>query len=148
MQYACHGDFDRGSVLGLGHWGRRPLGRGGAQGAPFLAPPCVTFRRVVAPLRGPGQSPALPFACCVGSLRSVGRCGRCSCWCRFRVRPPPPPLDKGASDRHTTRQSTPLSTLCQGTECTDPWPPLGDNESQGTRDASFCGQSKHFMVPI
>ena len=48
--------------------------------------PCVTFCRVVAPLRGPGQSPVLPFACCVGSLRSVGRCGRCSCWCHFRVR--------------------------------------------------------------
>ena len=44
--------------------------------------PCVTFRLVVAPLRGPGRSPVLPFACCVGSLRSVGRCGRCSCWCR------------------------------------------------------------------
>ena len=50
------------------------------------APPCVTFRLVVAPLRGPGRSPVLPFACCVGSLLSVGRCGRCSCWCRFRVR--------------------------------------------------------------
>ena len=49
-------------------------------------PPPVTFRRVVVSLRGPGQSPGLPFACCVGSLRSVGRCGRCSCWCRFRVR--------------------------------------------------------------
>ena len=49
-------------------------------------PPCVTFRRVVAPLRGPGRSPVLPFACCVGLLLSVGRCGRCSCWCRFRVR--------------------------------------------------------------
>ena len=49
-------------------------------------PPCVTFRLVVAPLRGPGRSPVLPFACCVGSLLSVGRCGRCSCWCRFRVR--------------------------------------------------------------
>ena len=49
-------------------------------------PPCVTFRLVVAPLRGPGRSPVLPFACCVGSLSSVGRCGRCSCWCRFRVR--------------------------------------------------------------
>ena len=49
-------------------------------------PPCVTFRPVAAPLRGPGRSPGLPFACCVGSLRSVGRCGRCSCWCRFRVR--------------------------------------------------------------
>ena len=48
--------------------------------------PCVTFRLVDVRLRGPGQSPVLPFACCVGSLRSVGRCGRCSCWCRFRVR--------------------------------------------------------------
>ena len=64
----------------------------------WASPPCVTFRRVVVPLRGPGQSPARPFACCVGSLRSVGRCGRCSGWCRFRVRraqyrpaPPPPP---------------------------------------------------------
>ena len=42
------------------------------------APPCVTFRLVVAPLQGPGQSPILPFACCVGPLLSVGRCGRCS----------------------------------------------------------------------
>ena len=49
-------------------------------------PPCVTFRLVDVPLRGPGQSPILPFACCVGSLLSVGRCGWCSCWCRFRVR--------------------------------------------------------------
>ena len=48
-------------------------------------PPCVTFRPVVVSLRGPGPSPILPFACCVRSLRSVGRCGRCSCWCRFRV---------------------------------------------------------------
>ena len=48
--------------------------------------PCVTVRLVVAPLRGPGQSPVLPFACCVGLLHFVGRCGRCSCWCRFRVR--------------------------------------------------------------
>ena len=52
----------------------------------IINPPCVTFRLVVAPLRGPGRSPVLPFACCVGSLLSVGRCGRCSCWCRFRVR--------------------------------------------------------------
>ena len=48
--------------------------------------PCVTFHLVVVSLRGPGQSPVLPFACCVGSLLSVGRCGRCSC-----CRPPPPP---------------------------------------------------------
>ena len=47
-------------------------------------PPRVTFRRVAVSLRGPGQSPVLPSACCVGSLRSVGRCGRCSCWCRSR----------------------------------------------------------------
>ena len=63
-------------------------------------PPRVKFRRVVVPLRGPGQSPVLPFACCVGSLRSVGRCGRCSCRCRFRVRPPIrpalPPRPSGA----------------------------------------------------
>ena len=51
-----------------------------------LPPPRVTLRPVVVFLRGPGQSPALPFACCVGSLRCDGRCGRCSCWCRFRVR--------------------------------------------------------------
>ena len=48
--------------------------------------PRVTFRWVADSLRGPGQSPVLPFACCVGSLSSVGRCGRCSCWCPFRVR--------------------------------------------------------------
>ena len=34
-------------------------------------PPCVTFRLVVALLRGPGRSPVLPFACCVGLLLSV-----------------------------------------------------------------------------
>ena len=50
-----------------------------------VEPLCVTFRLVVVSLRGPGQSPVLPFSCCVGSLLSVGRCGRCSCWCRFRV---------------------------------------------------------------
>ena len=30
---------------------------------PSSLPPCVTFRLVVAPLQGPGQSPVLPFAC-------------------------------------------------------------------------------------
>ena len=49
-------------------------------------PPCVTFRRVAVSLRGPGQPPVLPFACCVGSMRFVGCCGLCSCWCCFRVR--------------------------------------------------------------
>ena len=49
-------------------------------------PPCVTFRRVAVSLRGPGRSPVRPFARCVGSLRSVGRCGWCSRWCRFRAR--------------------------------------------------------------
>ena len=43
----------------------------------------MTFRRVVVSLRGPGRSPVLPFACCVGSLCSVGRCGRCSCRVSF-----------------------------------------------------------------
>ena len=67
------------------HGGPFGLQGGGGPGDGGLTP-CVTFRRVFAPLRGPGQSPVRPFACCVGSLRSVGRCGRCSCWCRFRVR--------------------------------------------------------------
>ena len=48
-------------------------------------PRCVTLCQVALSLRGRGQSPVLPFACCVGSPRSVGRCGLCSCWCRFRV---------------------------------------------------------------
>ena len=34
---------------------------------------------------GPWTVTVLPFACCVGSLLSVSRCGRCSCWCRFCV---------------------------------------------------------------
>ena len=45
--------------------------------------PCVTFRLVVVSLRGPGQSPVLPFACCIGSLSFVGRCSLCPCWCCF-----------------------------------------------------------------
>ena len=35
----------------------------------MLDPPCVTFRRVAVSLQGPGQSPVLPFACCVRSLQ-------------------------------------------------------------------------------
>ena len=87
-------------------WPLSPSARLSPPDASAAPASCVTFRRVVVPLRGPGQSPVLPFACCVGSLLSVGRCGRCSCWCRFRVRgaplcfcvsvflqhqPPPPP---------------------------------------------------------
>ena len=53
---------------------------------PSIVPPCVTFRLVVGSLQSPGQSPVLPFACCVGVLLSVSRCSRCSCSCRFRVR--------------------------------------------------------------
>ena len=56
-----------------------PCKKAGAQregGMPY-AHPRVTVRRV-------GQSPLLPFACCGGSLRSDGRGGRCSLWCRFR----------------------------------------------------------------
>ena len=45
----------------------------------------MTFRRVAVSLLGPGQSPVLPFVCCVESLRSDGRCGLCCCWCQFRA---------------------------------------------------------------
>ena len=48
---------------------------------PRPGPPRVTFRRVVAPLRGPGQSPVLPFACCAGALLSAAPL----------LLPPPPP---------------------------------------------------------
>ena len=47
--------------------------------------PRLTFRRVAVSVRGPGQSPVLPFACCVGSMLSDGRCGLCSLWCCFRI---------------------------------------------------------------
>ena len=70
--------------VGTCAWG--PHGTWMTPEASWHLPPCVTFHRVVVSLRGPGQSPVRPFACCVGSLRSVSRCGRCSCWCRFRVR--------------------------------------------------------------
>ena len=59
---------------------KKGLRAGGGRWSPLL------FRRVAVSLRGPGQSPALPFTCCVGSLCVVGCCGLCSCWCRFRVR--------------------------------------------------------------
>ena len=39
----------------------------------FDPPPHVTFCPVVVSLRGPGQSPVLPSACCVGLLLSVCR---------------------------------------------------------------------------
>ena len=74
-----------GDAAGLG-WGQGCIGREEEGGGGFGRTPCVTFRLFVVPLRGPGRSPVLPFACCVGSLRSVGRCGRCSCWCPFHVR--------------------------------------------------------------
>ena len=50
--------------------------------------PCMTLCQVAVSLRGPGRSPVLPFACCVGSMRSDGCCGRCSLWCRFRASGP------------------------------------------------------------
>ena len=41
----------------------------------YPAPPCVTFRLVVAPLRGPGQSPVLPShvasGCCFLSVAAA-----------------------------------------------------------------------------
>ena len=56
------------------------------QAAPSAPPgPRVTARQVAVSLRGPGQSPILPFACCVASILSDGRCGWCSLRCRFRI---------------------------------------------------------------
>ena len=81
VQFFCAQVF-----MGKQHWGAAAKVHAVPTRCKAPPPPCVTFRLVVAPLRGPGRSPVLPFACCVGSLRSVGRCGRCSCWCRFRVR--------------------------------------------------------------
>ena len=92
-------------------------------------PPCVTFRLVVVSLRGPRQSPVLPFACCAGLLLSVGRCGRCSCWCRFRVRgaqwlvcrgcagcgmvpPPPPPQQMQMQVTSRTLQTSRIAFRC------------------------------------
>ena len=72
-------------------------------------PPCVTFRQVAVSLQGPGQSPLLPFACCIGSMLSDGSCGLYPLWCCCHVsgaqqlaywglcwwchreKPPPPP---------------------------------------------------------
>ena len=48
-------------------------------------PRCVTFLRVAVSLRGPRQSPVLPFTCCVDSMLSDGRCGRRSLWRHFRA---------------------------------------------------------------
>ena len=78
-----------GQAIADGPPGGRGVGGGGGSleaMARRCRPPCVTFRLVVVPLRGPGQSPVLPFACCVGLLLSASRCGWCSCWCRFRIR--------------------------------------------------------------
>ena len=84
-----------------------------AKNADLSPPPCVTFRLVTAPFRGPGQSPALPLACCVGALLSVGRCGRCSCWCRFRVRGGPPP----AWEQGEAREQTPDQEAVRTCKC-------------------------------
>ena len=54
-----------------------PFSLGAFASAP--PPPRVTFRLVVVPLWGPGQSPVLPFACCIRLLLSVGCYSRCSC---------------------------------------------------------------------
>ena len=74
---------------------RRVTTQAGPHARP-LPTSCPACRWAPAPLRGPvitmmchalvpgfgrGQR-----SCCGGSLRPVSRCGRCSCWCRFRVR--------------------------------------------------------------
>ena len=60
----------------FGGWGSE---RGGPAPLCDIPSGCCSFT-------GPWTSPVLPFACCVGALLSVDRCGRCSRWCRFRVR--------------------------------------------------------------
>ena len=79
-------------------------------------PPRVTLHRVAGSLRGPGRSPARPFACCVGSLRSVGRCGR---WMQKKkigavgaVSPAPLSLKTcwGGVDTRTGWRTAPLGT--------------------------------------
>ena len=74
-------------------------------------PPCVTLRRVAVCLRGPRQSPVLLFACCVGSLRFVGCCGRCSCWYCFRVRGAPSLACRGCAGCSGCRLCITLSPL-------------------------------------
>ena len=84
-----------------GHFGP---GRGGY-------PPCVTFHRVVAPFRGPGQSPVLPFAC----------------------KPPPPTVDghsktslgPGVPNLHLISARTPEHTLDPNAQTVraQPWAP-------------------------
>ena len=50
---------------------------------PLFQTPCVTFRQVPVSLQGPGQSPVLPFACCVSATAAcvpagvVGVLGLC-----------------------------------------------------------------------
>ena len=84
--------------------------------------PCVTFRLVVAPLRGPGQSPVLPFACCVGLPLS---------------HPPPPPQAKPPT------HPNPKTLSCARCACRATTPSVtGD---QGAGAAQFAGQSPSAM---
>ena len=103
-------------------------------------PACVTFRRVAVPLRGPGQSPALPLACCVGLLRSDGRCGLCSLWCCFRVsvfaaHPPPHPGRPPASPRCHVRDAQ-LLHLCAWCTCPPP-PPTHTSQDRKQYDEAI-----------
>ena len=71
----------RGTFLRRGEIPPRPLslqrcGQITSEVARSPRPPCVTCRLVAVSLRGPRQSPVLPFACCVGSMLSDNRCGR------------------------------------------------------------------------
>ena len=138
-------------------------------------PPCVTFRQVVVPLQGPGQSPVLPFACCVGSLRSVGRCGRCSCWCRFRVRgaqslvcwgcagccggrltalaahaPPPSGRPPPASPRSVCVRSTPTwgATSWSGRYCATSTDPVHGRGVPGSQTPNLNSSSGTNSVPM
>ena len=82
-------DSSKWMVLPTVHWGgmRNSPRRDVTDSSKWMVlPTCLTFRLVVVSLWGPGESPVVSFACCIGLLLSVSHCGWCSCWCRFCVR--------------------------------------------------------------
>ena len=120
----------------------REQGKSHSTVAHKTATPCVTFRLLAVSLQGPGQSPLLPFACCVGLLLSVGRC---SCWCHFRVRGAQLVCWGGAGCGRVCRlrvsgtQSAPLCDIPSGCcSFTGPWTVTRSSLRMLRRVATFC----------
>ena len=112
---------------------------------PGASTPRVTFRRVVVSLRGPGQSPVLPFACCVGSLRSVGRCGRCSSPppdTEALCHPPPPPCMTSQGTAGRCRSPPSLAVSCSALQRLRPTLPCGDGSATARATRVSRGDSK------